>query len=144
MKDRLPKLARGLNLRDYKTQSSVINYCEQLSLKTLRPRQNGSRFSDDTFKRIFLNENVTIFIKIYLKYVRKGPIDNIPALVQIMAWRRLGDKALSETTMVSLLKHICVTRPQWINQMPRIWPASCIAYFNMVPFILSSSFANCF
>ena len=32
-----------------------------------------------------------------------------------MAWRRLGDRPLSEPMMVSLLTHICVTRPQWIN-----------------------------
>ena len=61
---------------------------------TLRPRQNGRRFADDTFKRIFLNENVSISIKISLKFVPKVPIDNIPALVQIMAWRRPGDKPL--------------------------------------------------
>ena len=29
-----------------------------------------------------------------------GSIDNIPALVQIMAWRRLGDKPLSEPMIV--------------------------------------------
>ena len=33
-----------------------------------------------------------------------------------MAWRRSGDKPLSETMMVSLLTHICVTRPQWVNR----------------------------
>ena len=32
-----------------------------------------------------------------------------------MAWRRSGDKPLSESMMVSLLTHICVTRPQWVN-----------------------------
>ena len=47
--------------------------------------------------------------------VPKGPIDNIPALVQIMAWRRPGDKPLSEPMMARLLTHICVTRPQWVN-----------------------------
>ena len=31
-----------------------------------------------------------------MKFVPKGPINNIPALVQIMAWRRPGDKPLSE------------------------------------------------
>ena len=67
------------------------------------------------FKCIFFNENVYISIKISLKFVPKGPINNIPALVQIMAWRRTGDKPLSEPMMVSLLKHICVTRPQWVN-----------------------------
>ena len=81
-------------------------------VNTLRPRQNGRRFADDTFKRIFLNENVRISIKIALKFVTKGPINNNPALLQIMAWRRSGDKPLSEPMMVSLLKHICVTRPQ--------------------------------
>ena len=45
----------------------------------------------------------------------KGPINNIPALVQIMAWRRPGDKRLSEPMMVSLLTHICVTRSQWVK-----------------------------
>ena len=84
---------------------------------SLRPRQNGRRFADDTFKRIFLNENVRISIKISLKFVPKGPINNNPALVQIMAWRRPGDKPLSESMLVRLPTHICVTRPQWVNTL---------------------------
>ena len=63
----------------------------------------------------FLNGNVLSSIKFSLKYVPKGPINNVPALVQIMAWRRPGDKPLSEPMMISLLTHICVTRPQWVN-----------------------------
>ena len=55
-------------------------------LNALRPKQNGRHFPDDIFKRIFLNENVWISIRISLKLVPKGPIDRIPALVQIMAW----------------------------------------------------------
>ena len=86
-------------------------------INSLRPRQNGRHFADDTFKRAFLNENVLISIKISLKFVSKGPINNIPALVQIMAWRRPGDKPLSEPRMVSLPAHICVTRPQWVNSL---------------------------
>ena len=64
---------------------------------------------------IFLNENVWTPIKISLKCVPKGPINNIPALVQIMALRRPGDKPLSEPMMVRLPTHICVTRPQWVK-----------------------------
>ena len=45
----------------------------------------------------------------------RGPINNIPALVQIMAWRRSGDEPLYGPMMVSLLTHICVTRPQCVN-----------------------------
>ena len=89
-------------------------FCWQNSVNTLRPRQNGRRFAD-TFKPIFLNENVRISIKISLKFVPKGQINNIPALVQIMAWRRPGDKPLSGPMMVGLPTHICVTRPQWVN-----------------------------
>ena len=90
-------------------------YQVQCMLNTLRPRQNGRHFADDIFKCIFLNENVSVAIKISLKFVPKGPINNILALVQIMAWRRPGDKPLSEPMMVSLPTHICVTRPQWVN-----------------------------
>ena len=82
---------------------------------TLRPRQNGCRFAHDTFKRIFLNENVRISIKISLKFVPKDPINNNPTLVLIMAWRWPGDKSLSEPMMVSLLMHVCITCPHWVN-----------------------------
>ena len=99
---------------------------KQLYINTLRPRQNGRLFADDTFKHIFLNENVRISIKISLNFVSKGPIDNNPALVQIMAWRRPGDKPLSEPMVVSLPTHICVTRPQWVNNMTTIEPCKTI------------------
>ena len=55
-------------------------------VNTLRPRLNGRHFADNIFKCIFLNENISIAIKISLKFVPKGSINNIPALVQIMAW----------------------------------------------------------
>ena len=81
-------------------------------------------FADDIFKWIFSNENVWISIKISLKFAPRGPISNIPALVQIMAWHRPGDKPLSEPMKVSLLTYICVTQPQWVkgikNGCPRI------------------------
>ena len=84
------------------------------NLNTLRPGQNGRHFPN-IFQWIFLNENVWILLKISLKFVRKLQINNIPALYQIMAWRRQGDKPLSGPMMVWLLTHICVTRPQWVK-----------------------------
>ena len=84
-------------------------------INTLRPRQNGRHFPDDILKWIFFNENVWISIEISLKFVPKGDINNIPVLVEIMVWRRPGDKPLSEPMMVNLLTHTCVTRPQWVN-----------------------------
>ena len=84
-------------------------------LNTLRPKQNGQPFPDDLFKLIFVNENVWTSIEISQKFVHEGPINNIPALVEKMASRRPGDKPLSEPMTVSLLTHICVTRPQWVN-----------------------------
>ena len=55
-----------------------------------------------------------ISFKISIKFAPKGPINNIPALVQIMAWCRPGDKPLSEPVMVNLLMHIR-TWPQWLQ-----------------------------
>ena len=51
-------------------------------------------------------------IKISLKFVTKDLINNIPALVLIMAWRRPGDKPLSVPMMVRLPTHLCVNRSQ--------------------------------
>ena len=96
-------------------QMLVISSGLNVLVNTLRPRQNGRYFADDTFKCIFLNENVRISNKISLKFVRKGPVNNIPALVLIMAWCWPGDKPLSEPLMVRSSKHICVTWPQWVN-----------------------------
>ena len=92
-------------------------YCVTMPqcVKTLRPWQHGCHFAEDIFKCIFLNENAWISIKISLKIVHKGPINNIPAFVQIMAWRRPGDKPLSKPMMIKLSTHICVTRPQWVK-----------------------------
>ena len=50
-------------------------------INTLRPRQNGHHFADDILKCIFLIENVWIPFEISLKFVPKGSVDNIPALV---------------------------------------------------------------
>ena len=52
--------------------------------------------TDNIFKCFFLNENDRNTIQISLKFVQMSPIHNMPALVQVMAWRRTGDKPLSE------------------------------------------------
>ena len=106
------KHSTGINLGIYSSFLTGLVF-----INTLRQRQNGSHFADDTFKRIFLYE--IFFIKISLKFVRKGPVNNILALVQIMAWRRPGDKPLSAPMMVRLPTHICVTRPQRVKRTNR-------------------------
>ena len=79
------------------------------------------------FKRIFLNENVWILIKISLKFVPKGAINNIPTLVQIKVRCGPDCKPLSEPMMVHLLTHICVTRPQWVELL--------VAFFVCLPLL---------
>ena len=64
--------------------------------------------SHTTFQIIYLIQNVSISIKISLTFGPKGPINNITALVHIMAWHQAP-------MIVCLLTHICVTRPQWVN-----------------------------
>ena len=91
------------------------------SFNTLRLRQDGRLFADDVFKTIFFDENIWILTNSSLRFVPKGQINYIPALVQIMAWRRPSDKPLSEPTVVSLPTHICVIRPQWVKSQSRIY-----------------------
>ena len=92
-----------------------VTMAQWKELNALWLGQDGCHFADNIFKCIFLNENLWISINISLKFVPKGPINNIQALVQIMAWRRPGDKPLFEPMMVILLAHICVTQPQWVK-----------------------------
>ena len=86
-----------------------------LHVEILRPKQNGCHFTDNIFTCIFFNENVWILIKIWMKFVPKVWINNIPALVVIMAWHWPGDKPLSEPMMVRLPMHICIIWPQWVK-----------------------------
>ena len=71
-------------------------------VNTLRPRQDSRHFPDDVFKWIFLNANVWIFINISPEFLPKGQIINIPALVQMMAWRRSGDKPSSGSMIIRI------------------------------------------
>ena len=91
-----------------------------LSIGQLRSRKNGRHLPDDIFKSISLNENVWISLKFSLTFVPEVLINNIPSLVPIMAWRRPGDKPLSEAMLVRLPTHICVTRLQWVSSITLI------------------------
>ena len=76
---------------------------------TLWPRQNDRHFPDDTFKCIScicVNESVYMLIRISLKFVRKVPINNNPASVHVIVWRRAG----------SLLTYIYVAGP-WCDKV---------------------------
>ena len=56
--------------------------------------------SQMTFSNAFIRiKKAVLAIKIPLTFVPKGPTNNNPASVQIMAGRRLGDKPLSEPMM---------------------------------------------
>ena len=60
-----------------------------------------SQYPDHIFNCIFLTEKIKFSSKISLKFVAKGPVNDIPPL--------------SETMTVSLLTHICVIRSNWVE-----------------------------
>ena len=109
-------------------------------LNTSRPRQNWCRFADNIFKCIFLNENVLILHDISLKFVPNIQINNISALVQIMAWLWPGDKPLSEPITVRLLTHICSNKPQWIKPQNTI--SNDTGYSESLMWVNISNFPN--
>ena len=97
---------------------SILCFLSGLQLLTHWGWEIYTPFRRRHFQIHFFYENVWILIKISLKFVPKVPIDNIPALVQIMAWHWPGNKPLSEPMMFRLPTHICVTRPQLVNGFP--------------------------
>ena len=102
-------------------RGALLRHITTKFVNTLRSRQNGRHFASVILKCIFLNENVWILIRISLKFIRKGPSNSISALIQIMAWRRPGDKPLSGPIMVILSTHTCVTRPQGVIYVYCFW-----------------------
>ena len=75
-----------------------------LSLNTLRPRQNGCHVTDNIFKCIFLNGNVWIPIEFSLKFVPKGPINNIPSFQWwLVQWRIYASLGLNELNLRVLI-----------------------------------------
>ena len=88
---------------------------------------------------IFLNQNVRNSINISRNFLPKDEIHNITSLVQIMAWRRPGDKSLSEPLMVRLPMHICVTRPQCVNKKSLIKLIHTRVHFSTARFFQTAS-----
>ena len=59
------------------------------------------------------NENscIRVLVKISLKLVPKGLVNNKPKLAQMMAWRQISNKPLSETMLIQI-HDICITQPR--------------------------------
>ena len=69
---------------------------------------------------------LTSTVQISLKFIPRGQINTFPSLVQIMVWRRPGDKPLSEPLLASLLTHTYITRPQWVQTIQYMKVKSCL------------------
>ena len=79
-------------------------------------RDKMADISQTIFSNIFSSKKMFEFrLKFHWNLFLRVQLTKIPALFQIMAWRRPGDKTLSEAMLVSLLTHKCFTRPQWVK-----------------------------
>ena len=93
---------------------AILDISRKLILTHLS-EQNGRHLADNLFRRIFMNEKVGILIEISLNFVPKGPIDNKSVLVQVMAWRWIGDKPLSEPMLTQFTDAPGGTRGRWVK-----------------------------
>ena len=96
----IPRLSNKFHCSDSSAPVIDMDDLKQLILGALNSCtwstwQNGRRFADD----IFVNEKFCILMQISLKFVPKGLIDNMSALLQVTAWRLKGDKPLNEPMM---------------------------------------------
>ena len=113
----------------------ITNYF--VSVNTSRSRQNGRHFADDIFKCSFLNEKGWTSLNISLTFVPNVRINNIPALVQIMAWRRPGAtnrmtirlETSSQTgKFKSMLKSLTNMKYKYISTILKIFSSNFYLY----------------
>ena len=83
-------------------------------------QNKNSHFTYNTYKFMFLYENCCILIPNSLKFVAKGPMNNEPALVEIMAWHQTDDKPLSEPMSIHKPRHKGPLLLTWFNFDPSI------------------------
>ena len=108
-----PKLARW-RLYAYSKMNTRCHICQNtvdvisswfkkifVNINTLRPTQNDRCFADEVLEYNLLKGHVWISPKISLKFVPKGQMNNIPALVHVMPWHQSGDRPLYEPVMVN-------------------------------------------
>ena len=99
----------GFHVKRLSTELLLVSYSRQMAVRSLSihaylchlvnsspPEQDGCHFAVHIFRCILMNEKFCILIQISLKFVPKGQIDYKSALVQVMAWRRTGEKPLPE------------------------------------------------
>ena len=73
-----------------------------ISFNSSRLGQNDHYFGRWQFQMHFFYENDVIPLRISLKFVPRSPINNKPALVQVIAWHQTGDKPLPEPMLTQL------------------------------------------
>ena len=101
----------------------LVPYCDwsdteittYISAQHIEAETKWPPFSGRHFQIHFRKENVWMSIQMSLKFLPKVPINNIPALFQIMAWSLPGVKPLFGTMTVRLATHVCVSRPQCVK-----------------------------
>ena len=72
-------------------------------------------FRRQWFQTHFLEWECYKFDWNFINVCPKGPINNTPASLQMIPWRQLGNRPLTEPMVVRLPKHVWLTRPQWIK-----------------------------
>ena len=107
-------LARSWDVVSFWPNSSKLTHWDHDKMATI---------VQTTFSNAFhWMKNVWTSINISLKFVPKGLINNIPALVQIMAWRRPGDKPVYEAMMKQWwLDYWCIYASLGLNELRHIY-----------------------
>ena len=133
--------ASPASFNESETKSTLLfgqRYGVELQVNTLRPRQNGRRFQDNIFKCILLNGKMHEFhLRFHWRLSLRFWINNIPALVQIMAWGRSGDKPLSEPMIINLLSHVRITCAQWVKDLKEFHSVNKHEKWNIIFGIIS-------
>ena len=104
----------GMSASLYCNRSQVTKVSPWEPVNSISPGQNSRHFTDNIFRCIFMNEKFCILIKISLKYVSKGLINNNPALFSIMAWRQKALHSLLYAIIFQCLPNYSQSHQTWL------------------------------
>ena len=84
---------------------------------TSRSEQNGRYFAAETLTNALSLKKVLVFSsKFHFSVFRGVQLAMTRYWFRLWLWQRTGDKLFPEWIITQVLKHICVTKPQWVNQ----------------------------
>ena len=108
-------MIKDMRWKEMKATTQIFKWVSKTSFNSSPAGQFGGKMANDIFNYISFNENVWISIKMSLKFIPKGQVDNKSVLFQVMAWCHHATSHYLNQCWPSSLTHICDSPGRWVK-----------------------------